>query len=82
MRTSKRFPVIILIVGTFLLQSCGGGGSTSTTVPASTPTPVPIPQISSFELIDPAPGSPDKFGNQVAILPNGNIIVSDPGDFS
>ena len=36
--------------------------------------------ISSLELIDPTPGTEDKFGSFVVSLANGNIAVSDPYD--
>lgn len=37
---------------------------------------------SSFELLDPTPGTGDRFGQFVAILANGNIVVSDVFDSS
>jgi hypothetical protein len=39
-----------------------------------------VPTITSFELVDPTPGAGDIFGNDVVILANGNIVVTDPGD--
>lgn len=36
----------------------------------------------SFELVDPTPGTDDRFGSSVQILANGNVLVSDPRDSS
>ena len=74
-------PIIntILFVGfTAGLAACGGGGGGGGGGgDGTTPTP-----ITSFELLDPTPGAGDEFGARVAILANGNIVVSDPGDSS
>lgn len=33
-----------------------------------------------FELLDPTPGLEDRFGDQVIVLANGNVVVTDPYD--
>ena len=38
--------------------------------------------ITSFELLDPTPGTGDQFGKSVAVLSNGNIVVTDRYDSS
>ena len=71
-----RHPAAALLVGAAtVLASCGGGGGGDDS--ASTPTP-----ITSFELVDPTARAGDQFGRSVAILANGNIVVTDPFDFT
>ncbi|MFQ3229889.1 WD40 repeat domain-containing protein [Reinekea sp.] len=41
-----------------------------------------LARVISLELLDPTPGANDKFGYQVVILGNGNIVVSDSQDSS
>ena len=43
---------------------------------------VMIARVVSLELLDPTPGASERFGSQVVILGNGNIVVSDPQDSS
>ncbi|MCW9030252.1 MAG: FG-GAP repeat protein, partial [Gammaproteobacteria bacterium] len=50
-----------------VLSACSNGGGTN-------------PQVTSYELLDPTFAAGNKFGTSVAILPNGNIIVSAPYD--
>jgi len=83
MRTLRAFTsVIILISLCFGLTACGGGGSSAVAPPPPVPPPPPPPAITSFELLDPTPGTGDQFGQIVTILANGNIVVSDPFDSS
>jgi len=64
-----QFATILFFGGVLvLLTSCGGSSSTS--------------PITSFELVDPAPAEGDLFGNHVAILTNGNVVVTDPFESS
>jgi sugar lactone lactonase YvrE len=60
---------------------CGGGGS-GAAGPGDPGPGDPVPTITSFELVDPTPGEEDTFGNDVVILANGNIVVTDPLDSS
>lgn len=62
----------LLMLGiALILLACGGdSGSDSGT------------SITSFELLDPTPLAGELFGTIVIILPNGNIIVTDPNDSS
>ncbi len=63
----------VFIYFNLLLTACGGGGSGDVASTTSNTT---------LELIDPTPGSSDKFGSSVVILGNGNIAVTDPNDSS
>lgn len=36
--------------------------------------------LSSFQLVDPHPGGGQQFGLQVLVLPNDNVVVTDPND--
>lgn len=63
-----------------VLASCSSGGNSSEqTIPGGTEPPE---SFTSFEIMDPTPGADNRFGNQVIILDNGNILVSDPLDSS
>jgi len=61
----------LILLAALILVGCGSGGSGSEIPPAT---------LTSFELLDPTPGIGDEFGQWVIILPNGNIVVSDPND--
>lgn len=77
-REFTQFSCLMVLSLLSLLTACGGGGSGSGSggVPASAQ-----PQI-VFELADPTPRAGDFFGQRVAILGNGNIVVTDPFDSS
>lgn len=60
------------------LTACGGSGSGSK---GTTPAAIPA-AITAFELLDPTSAANDRFGHDVAVLGNGNIVVSDPFDSS
>ena len=69
---SYRHARAALLTGAALvLATCGGGGGSDD----SAPTP-----ITSFELLDPNPGAGNRFGQDVAILANGNVVVTAPRD--
>jgi len=74
MHISKKPKLLLIYLSLALtLVACGGSGG-GTTQPSIT--------FSSYELLDPTPGAGDQFGQKIIILPNGNIVVSDPGDSS
>ena len=69
---SYRHARAALLTGAALvLASCGGGGGSDDSAPAP---------ITSFELLDPNPGAGNRFGQDVAILANGNVVVTAPRD--
>src|SRR5262245_64813598 len=36
--------------------------------------------LGSFQLVDPHPGANENFGIQTVVLPNQNVVVTDPND--
>ncbi len=63
----------------FMVEDVAGNPSIVGSTPITTLAPS---GITSFELIDPTPGTGDLFGRSVAVLSNGNIVVTDPKDSS
>ena len=84
----ERSPALAtLICALMLLTGCGGGGgeggsAPGTTTTTTTTTGPTTTQGTVFELRDPTPGAGDQFGQHVAVLSNGNIVVTDPNDAS
>jgi len=64
----------ILLSGCIAITACSGGGSSSSSGAAD------LGPITSIELLDPDPGATNYFGTATTVLPNGNIVVTSPGD--
>ena len=80
LQTFKKLTRFLMLVPLTLgLAACGGGGGDDGGGGGGGTTPTPI---TSFELLDPTPGTGDEFGREVVILANGNIVVSEPSDSS
>jgi len=78
--SSLKLVFSVFFFSAFILTGCGGGGDTKTDT--STDTISSSVSLTSFELIDPTPGAGDNFGENIFILANGNIIISEPKDSS
>ena len=76
-KSNTRFLILFCLVP--LIVACGGGGGGSDD---NSGGGTPPPTITSFDLIDPTPGTGDLFGQNLIILANGNIIVNDIDDSS
>ncbi|MCP4877680.1 MAG: hypothetical protein GY896_19670 [Gammaproteobacteria bacterium] len=82
--------IVALVLCCATATACGGGGgggSSSSGGGSSSSGGGSLPgngqtSYSSFELLDPTPGAGDNFGESVAFLDNGNIVVTDPSDDS
>ena len=65
-----------------MLSACGGSGSSSGGGGGGGGGGIIPAGVTSFEIIDPSPAAGDRFGEIVAVLANGNVVVSDSFDSS